>query len=203
MLQAIFNFFPPTLFASATVFLSFSPLLRSFSLYPPLPFFQSPYLPLSLSCSVSPSFAPSSLFLSLPRPGKCAVSAGGVIWCRRRRVIDNGAGFAIRRAVFAFKENETETETGGIASSRGIKRQECKTNRDRSPKWRQERGKEVLLAHLPKFGWCLCVIRYFLLVTYSLCKPHNQMLFHVWMRCPCCLFNFCPFPSVLGFFSWL
>lgn len=167
MLQAIFNFFPPTLFASATVFLSFSPLLRSFSLYPPLPFFQSPYLPLNLSCSVSPSFAPSSLFLSLPRPGKCAVSAGGVIWCRRRRVIDNGAGFAIRRAVFAFKENETETETGGIASSRGIKRQECKTNRDRSPKWRQERGKGGFISAFTKI-WLMLVCNQIFFISHLL-----------------------------------
>lgn len=32
----------------------------------------------------------------------------GVIWCRRQGVIDNGAAFAIKRAVFAFKGNETE-----------------------------------------------------------------------------------------------
>lgn len=45
------------------------------------------------------------------------------------RVIDNGAAFAIRRAMCAFKGNETETETGGTACPRAIKWHECKTNK--------------------------------------------------------------------------
>lgn len=54
-----------------------------------------------------------------------------VIWCRRPGVIDNDAAFAIRRAVFAFKGNETETEAQGIASSTRIKRQECKRSHEK------------------------------------------------------------------------
>lgn len=118
------------MFNAVSTFLTYSclPLSLSPFLCCPAPSVSMPDA-LSLSSSLSIfclSFSPL-FFLppSLSRPCRemCCVGRE-VIWCRRRGVIDNGAAFAIRRAVFAFQRNETETQ--GIA----IDRDKKATNRE-------------------------------------------------------------------------
>lgn len=136
---SIFFVFLPLLYISLSVSLLSSAALLFLSLFLILSLFSSLSVSLSLSQSFLIHFSSFlSFFLtlssSLSRPGICAVSAGGVIWCRKWGVIDNGAAFSIKRAVFAFKGNETETETGEYKSSERDKKARVKKNRRKKSK---------------------------------------------------------------------
>lgn len=94
--------FTPSLYLPVPVFLSFPLLSCSFCLYIFDCLSLSVALPSSQSFSLHSFFSsilPLSFFLSLGQENVLCLQGGYLV----QGVIDNGAAFAIRRAVFAFK----------------------------------------------------------------------------------------------------